>query len=59
MKYPDKTPYFLVAHNQKRGAVTQVGKPATIGLHPGETLPFILNEIPVNYANNCGSLRVD
>jgi hypothetical protein len=59
MKYPDKTPYFLVAHNQKTVAVTQEGKPVTIVIHPGETLPFIVNEIPVNYGNNYGRLHVD
>ncbi|MBW4491613.1 MAG: LamG domain-containing protein [Oscillatoria princeps RMCB-10] len=59
MKYPGQTPYSLVAQNKTTGAVTQVGKKATIVLKPGETLSFKLNNATWDYPKSTGTIKVD
>ncbi|MBW4491614.1 MAG: LamG domain-containing protein [Oscillatoria princeps RMCB-10] len=58
MKYPNNTPFALVAENLKTGATTTVGKKATIVLKPGETLRFVLNDVSWGYPDNKGSVKV-
>ncbi|WP_026098087.1 LamG domain-containing protein [Kamptonema formosum] len=57
-KYSGQTPYALVAESKTTGAVTEVGKKATIVLQPGETLRFVVNDWTWDYGNNSGSLKV-
>jgi hypothetical protein len=59
MKYPEKTPYALVAVNERTGNVTEVCRPVTFVLKPGETLRFMMNDAPQNYINNAGSVKVE
>jgi hypothetical protein len=59
MKYPSQTPFSLVAQNKTTGAVTQVGKKATIVLKPGETLSFKLNNAIWYYPKSTGTIKVD
>jgi Pentaxin family/Concanavalin A-like lectin/glucanases superfamily len=59
MKYPQTTPFVLIAQNTKTGEVIEVGEKATIVLKPGENLRFVLNDAVWNYDNNSGSIKVD
>lgn len=59
MKYPNSTPYGLVAENLKTVAGTDVCKKATVVLKPGETLRFVLNDYSWDYGNNSGSININ
>ncbi len=59
MKYPNNTPFALVAQNLKTGAVTDIGKKATVVLQPGETLRFVLNDVSWGYGDNSGGIKVE
>lgn len=58
MKFPNNTPYGLVAQNLTTNAVTNVGSKATIVMKPGETLRFVLNDYVWDCGNNAGSIKV-
>ncbi|WP_017715114.1 LamG domain-containing protein [Kamptonema formosum] len=60
MKYPKNTPFALLAVNKATGAaVAEVGKQTTIPVKPGETLVFVVNDVPAaGYSDNTGSITV-
>ncbi|WP_044170158.1 FG-GAP repeat protein, partial [Kamptonema formosum] len=57
-KYPKNAIYGLVAQNLTAAEVTNIAKKATIVLHPGQTLRFLMNGFFWDYGNNSGSLKV-
>jgi hypothetical protein len=59
MKYPKNTSFALLAVSKQTGAVlAEVGKETTLVLKPGETLIFLLNDVPGCYNDNTGSVTV-
>lgn len=58
LKYPNNTPFCLLAVNKKTGVVTEVKKETTIVVKPGETLQFLVNDFPIHYKDNTGTLTV-
>jgi len=58
LKYPNNTPFCLLAVNKKTGVVTEVKKETTIVVKPGETLQFLVNDFPIHYKDNTGELTV-
>jgi hypothetical protein len=60
MKYPNNTPFALLAVNKATGAVVaEVGKQTTIPVKPGETLIFVLNDMWGGYSDNSGTITVN
>ncbi len=60
MKYPNNTPFALLAINKATGAVVaEVSQATTIPLKPGETLVFVLNDMWGGYSDNSGSITVN
>lgn len=60
MKYPNNTPFALLAINKATGAVVaEVSQATTLALKPGETLIFVLNDMWGGYADNSGSITVN
>lgn len=59
MKYPQNTSFALLAVNKQTGAVVaEVGQETTLVVKPGETLIFIINDVPGCYSDNIGTLTV-
>ncbi|MCU0518284.1 MAG: H-type lectin domain-containing protein [Oscillatoria sp. Prado101] len=59
MKYPNNTSFALLAVSKQTGAVVaEVGQETTLVLKPGETLIFILNDVPRCYNDNTGTITV-
>lgn len=60
MKYPNNTSFALLAVSKQTGAVVaEVGQETTLVVKPGETLIFILNDMPGSYSDNTGSITVN
>lgn len=60
MKYPNNNSFALLAVNkQTNTVVAEVAVEMTIVLKPGETLTFLVNDIPTFYDDNTGSLVVN
>lgn len=60
MKYPNNTPFALLAINKATGAViAEVSQATTLSLKPGETLVFVLNDTWGGYSDNSGSITVN
>src|SRR5512136_819865 len=52
MKYPNNTPFALLAINKATGAVVaEVSQATTIPMKPGETLVFVLNDMWGGYSD--------
>ncbi|MEY3868438.1 MAG: hypothetical protein RLZZ338_2329 [Cyanobacteriota bacterium] len=59
MKYPNNTSFALLAVNKQTGAVVaEVGEETTLVMKPGETLIFILNDVPGCYYDNTSTITV-
>jgi hypothetical protein len=60
MKYPNNTPFALLAVSKQTGAVVaEVGQATTIPMKPGETLVFVLNDMWGGYSDNSGTITVN
>jgi hypothetical protein len=61
MKYPNNTPFALLAINKATGAVVaEVTQATTIPMKPGETLIFVLNDMSgIGYSDNSGAITVN
>jgi hypothetical protein len=60
MKYPNNTPFALLAVNKATGeVVAEVSAATTISLKPGETLVFVLNDMWGGYQDNSGTIAVN
>jgi NAD(P)H-nitrite reductase large subunit len=60
MKYPNNTSFALLAVNKQTGAVVaEVGQETTLVVKAGETLIFILNDVPGCYCDNTSAITVN
>ncbi len=60
MTYPNNTSFALLAVSKQTGAVVaEVGQETTLVLKPGETLIFIINDVPNCYYDNTGSITLN
>lgn len=60
MTYPQNTSFALLAVSKETGAVlAEAGQETTLVLKPGETVIFIINDVPGCYDDNTGSITVN
>ena len=60
MTYPNNTSFALLAVDKKTNTVVaEVGQETTLVVKPGETLIFIINDVPGCYYDNTGDITVN